>query len=208
HESPTGPVKEHTLAFLKAVKFPNNAQILTLKEFLVDVLDKFKLGTQIELKEGGYEEKILKAIEEANLNYEEHLASVVCTSFNYLAVRRLLSLSRNYNIPLYTHQGDIGLAFGIQGIKLGIPIFGKWFLRKCYRDNIWGGMTHYSNLPARRIEYGHKYHFHFIPRVPNDKKLVMDYIRHDVDGFETNNIAFIRECIKEAGYNLPPLPKI
>jgi glycerophosphoryl diester phosphodiesterase len=204
NEEPIGKVSDHTLTYLKALQFPNNAQLLTLAEFL-KVLDKYKLGCQIELKEGGYEDLILKEIESANLDYKSHSAPVVCTSFNYFAVKQLVKKAKNYKIPLYTHQGGVGLAFGFQGIALG-SFYGKYMLRQFHKLNIWGGMTFYKYMPAERLEYAHKLGVHFCPRVPNTKELVMKYIQAGVDGFETDSIQFIRSCIDEAGYQLPKLP--
>ena len=205
NEAPIGKVSDHTLGFLKAFEFPNNSKLLTLEEFL-KVLDKYKLGCQIELKEGGYEDLILKEIENAKLDYKNHLAPVVCTSFNYLSVKKLVKKSKNYQIPLYTHQGVIGLAIGFQGIATG-SFYGKYMLRQFHKLNIWGGMTYYKYMPVKRLDYAHQLGVHFCPRVPNNKELVMEYIRAGVDGFETDDINFIRSCITEAGIELPPLPK-
>ncbi|MHA1339659.1 MAG: glycerophosphodiester phosphodiesterase [Promethearchaeota archaeon] len=207
NEKPEGLVREHTFEYLKSIKFSNNARILNLSEFL-DLLKKLKIGAQIELKEGGYEEKILKIFENADINYEEHIGPIVCTSFNWFAIKRLVKLSRKYRIPLYSHSGKKGLAFGFQAIPLGSPI-GKFIIRKFHKMNIWGGMTHYKYIPIKRLEYAHKYGVKFCPRIPDNKELALAYLKAGVDGFETDNIPFIRECVIEArrGDELPPIPK-
>lgn len=206
-QEPVGPVKSHTLAYLKAFKYPNNAEILTLSEFL-EFLKQYKLGAQIELKEGGYEDLILQTIEKANLDYTTHIAPVVCSSFNFLAVSRLVKKAKKYKIPLYTHDGGVGLAFAFQGIALG-SFFGKFMIRKFHKMNIWGGMTYYKYLPVKMIDYAHKYGVKFCPRIPNNKELAMEYLKAGVDGFETDDVSFIRKCVEEAGRGneLSPIPK-
>ena len=208
NEEPTGKIREHTLAYLKAMKFPNNANILTLSEFL-KILKKYKFGAQIELKESGYEDLILKEIEQAKINYKEHTAPIVCTSFNWFAVKRLIKKAKNYNIPLYSSSGNIGLCIGMQGIPLGIPLYGKYMMNRFQKLNVWGGMTYYKNMSVKLLDYAHKKGFKFCPRIPNDKKLAISYLKAGVDGFETDNISFIRECVKESGRGneLMPIPK-
>jgi glycerophosphoryl diester phosphodiesterase len=205
-EGPTGPIKEHTLAYLKSLKYPNDACILTLNEYL-EFIGKYKIGAQIELKEGGYEDLILKTIEDANLDYSSHVAPVVCSSFNFLAVRRLVKKAKQYRIPLYTHDGDIGLAFGFQGIATG-SFVGKFILRRFHKMNIWGGMTFYKYMPVKMLGYAHKYGVKFCPRIPNNKELAMEYLKTGVDGFETDDIAFVRKCVEESGRGneLTPMP--
>jgi glycerophosphoryl diester phosphodiesterase len=95
NEEPTGSVRSHSLAYLKALKFPNNAQLMTLLE-LLNFLNRIKVGAQIELKEGGYEDAILKTIEAAEIDYEALLGPIVCTSFNYVAVMRLVKKAKKY----------------------------------------------------------------------------------------------------------------
>jgi hypothetical protein len=97
---------------------------------------------------------------------------------------------------------------GLQGIRLGAlgGLVGKRVLKMCAHKNLWGFMTYYKNLPPGLIPLAHKFGIHFCPRVPDDSALVKTYIEANVDGFETDNIPFIRQCILEAGYTLPPLP--
>jgi glycerophosphoryl diester phosphodiesterase len=205
HELPIGPIKEHTLAFLKALNFENNQQILTLAEFL-ELLKTLRMGAQIELKEGGYEDLILKTIQDAQINYGESLGPIVCTSFNASAVLRLIKKAPQYQIPLYTIENQNGLCFGLQGIPLS-SWFGKWVLRQCGKKKIWGFMTYYKYIPIARLEYAHLNGVKFCPRVPDEINLVNAYIDAGVDGFETDNVPFIRKCIEDKGFKLWSLPK-
>jgi len=207
NEKPIGLVKEHTFDYLKEIKFPNNAKILNLSEFL-ELLKFLRIGAQIEIKETGCEEKILQIFEQANISYDDHIGPIVCTSFNWLIIRKLIHLSKRYNIPYYSYNGKKGLAFGFQAISLGNP-FGKFIIKQFHKMNIWGGMTHYKFMPVKRLEYAHKYGIKFCPRIPDNKELAMSYLKAGVDGFETDNISFIRECVIEAGREseLPPIPE-
>ena len=80
NEEPIGPVKKHTLAYLKALVFENDMHILTLEDFL-EILKKYKMGSQLELKEGGYERLILEEIQKANIDYEASTGPIVCYEF-------------------------------------------------------------------------------------------------------------------------------
>jgi glycerophosphoryl diester phosphodiesterase len=200
NELSNGPINTHTLSYLQALKYDNNAQIMSLPEFL-ELLKEIKVGAQIELKQGGYEDLILKNIQDANIDYESCLGPIVCTSFNWPAILRMIKKAKNFNIPLYTHDGGIGLAFGLQGIPLG-SFIGKWVLRQCHKKNIWGFCTYYKNLPIKRLAYAHEQGVKFCPRVPDKEDLINAYIDAGVDGFETDNVPLIRECAKKKGIEL------
>ncbi len=203
-----GRVGLHTLAYLKALKFPNGAEIMTIGEFLA-FLKKYRAGAQIELKEmKGVLPKLLDEISRANLDYTSQMAPVVVTSFNWAAILKLrrLLLKRS-DIPCYKYPQTPGIALGLQALKLA-GIFGRWVLRRCQSRDIWGFMTYYKYLPAKMIPYAHQCGVKFCPRVPDNKDLVMEYIRAGVDGFETDNIGFIRQCISEAGFEPPSIPKL
>jgi glycerophosphoryl diester phosphodiesterase len=205
NEIPVGPVKEHTTAFLKALNFQNDMKILTLDEF-IELLKKLKMGAQIELKEGGFEDLILKVIQDAQIDYEQQLGPIVCTSFNASAVLRLVKKAQNYQIPLYEYNTRKGLAFGMQGIPLG-SWYGKWVLRQCGKKHIWGFMTYYKYIPIKRLAFAHDEGVRFCPRLPDDEQLVNAYIDAGVDGFETDNVPFIRKMIEKKGFKLWPLPQ-
>ena len=205
HEIPSGRLRNHSLDFMKAMKFPNDAQLLTLPEFL-EFLAKYKIGAQVELKEMGYEEEILKAFSETDIPYEDLLGPIVCTSFNFLAIRRLIKKAKQYNIPLYDHTGKPGLAFGFQAIQMG-ALYGGLIMKKFQQYNVWGGMTHYRYMPIKQLPKAHKFGIKFCPRVPDKKELIMQYIDAGVDGFETDNVPLIRECLEQKGIELWPLPK-
>lgn len=204
NEEPTGPVSSHTLAFLKALEFRNKQQILTLREFL-ELLKKLKIGAQIELKEGGYPDAILKCIEEANIRYDEINGPIFCSSFNWKAVLDLVNRAPNYKIPLYRFNQSTGLAFALQGLPVG-SFIGKWILRQCKKKHIWGFATYYKYIPVNRIAYAHEMGVKFCPRVPDDINLINQYIDAGVDGFETDNVPFIRDCIEKKGFRLWSLP--
>lgn len=205
-EIPKGKVSSHNLPYLKSFVYPNEAEILTLEEFL-NLIKLLKIGAQIELKEFGYEDQILQIIEDAAINYEELLAPVVCTSFNWLSIKKMIKKSGYYDIPLYSHDGGIGQAFGFQAISVG-AFYGKWVLRRFHKYNVWGGMTHYRYMPVERLDYAHKMGVKFCPRIPNDRQLALNYLKNGVDGFETDDISFVRSCVKEAGRadELTPVP--
>ena len=114
NEEPIGPVKKHTLAYLKALVFENDMHILTLEDFL-EILKKYKMGSQLELKEGGYERLILEQIQKANIDYEASTGPIVCTSFFAPAILRMEKLSRKMDIPLYRYHEKKGLGFGSSG---------------------------------------------------------------------------------------------
>lgn len=205
NEGPTGPVRKHSMAYLNALKFEHDAEILDFPNYL-NMLNDLKIGAQIELKEFGFEDLILQQIEDANIDYESLLGPIVCTSFNYLAVKRLINKASKYNIPLYKYDGTAGLAFGFQAISTG-AFYGKWALRGLAKSEIWGGMTHYRYMPIKQLEYAHSLGVKFCPRVPDEKELIYAYIEAGVDGFETDNVPLIRECCEEKGIELWPLPQ-
>jgi glycerophosphoryl diester phosphodiesterase len=91
NEAPTGLIRTHTASYMKAITFPNNSKILTLNEFL-HFLQKLKVGANIEMKEGGYEDLILKYMENAQLSYEEFMRPVVITSGK---IKPLFHLAKN-----------------------------------------------------------------------------------------------------------------
>lgn len=204
HEEPVGNIKDHSIAFLKALKYPHNAELITLAEFL-QLLKKLHIGAQIELKEGGYESKIAQIIADAKIEYDSLLGPLVCSSFNWLAVLKLQKAAKKANIPLYIPKKTTGLAFGFQGIPLG-SWFGTLVLDQCRKKQIWGFMTYYKYLPISRIDCAHQKGVKFCPRVPDDIDLINRYIDANVDGFETDNVPLIRDCIIKKGYDLWPLP--
>ncbi len=199
-ELPSGKIKDHTLAFLKAVKYPHNAEILSLNEFL-EFLKRRHVGAQLELKEMGYERQILQVIQDAQIDYASLLGPVVCTSFNFFAIRRMQKLAKKMEIPLYTHSGGQGLAFGFQAIPLG-SIIGKPFLRWCKKHDFWGFTTHYKHLPISRIKYAHKCGVKYCPRIPDEIDIINLYLDAGTDGIETDNVPLIRKCLKERNYEL------
>ncbi len=202
-ESPKGKVKNHTLSYLKALKYENHAELLSLPE-LLGWMNKRKMGAQLELK-SNCGTKVLEDIEEAKLDFENLLGPVVITSFNWWFVRKLQKKAINYDIPLYDHDGTPGLAFGFQAIKMG-SFYGKWVLRKFKKLEVWGGMTHYRYMPIQRLDYAHKCGIKFCPRVPDDEKLIFRYLDAGVDGFETDNVPLIRSCCEKKGVDLWPAP--
>jgi glycerophosphoryl diester phosphodiesterase len=192
-----GPVKNHTLQALKSLKFPNNAEILTLEEFL-EFLKQKKAGSQIELKEMGFESQILDIIEKAAIDYDSLIGPIVLTSFNFLSIRKLVKLlNKRPNIPKYRYPNQKGLALGLQAIQLG-SFYGNAVLRWCQRNNIWGFMTYYKYLPISKIEFAHRCGVKFCPRVPDNPDLIKRYIQADVDGFETDNVPLIKKLIIES----------
>ncbi len=208
NEPHLGRVGLHTLRYLKALKFPNEGEIMTIGEFLA-FLKKHCVGAQIELKEmKRVLPKLLDEIARANIDYTNQVAPVVVTSFNWVAILKLrrLLLKRS-DIPRYKYPDTPGLALGLQALKL-TGAFGRWILRRCQNRDIWGFMTYYKYLPSKMIQYAHQCGVKFCPRVPDNKDLVMEYIQAGVDGFETDNIGFIRQCISEAGFESPVIPTL
>lgn len=203
-EPSTGKVNTHSISFLKTLKYPHDAQILTLSEFL-QLLKKLHIGAQIELKEGGYEAKIAQIIANAEIEYTSLLGPVVCTSFNWFAILKLQKAAKSNQIPLYHPNKASGLAFGLQGIPLG-SWFGPLVLDQCRKKQIWGFMTYYKYLPISRINCAHQNGVKFCPRVPDDIDLINRYIDANVDGFETDNVPLIRDSIIKKGFDLWPLP--
>ncbi|MHA1371698.1 MAG: glycerophosphodiester phosphodiesterase [Promethearchaeota archaeon] len=198
-EEPTGLVSKHTTAYLKALKFNDGAGILTLQEFIEFLVDN-KVGAQIELKETGYEPDIIKVLRRVEIDHESLRGPVVFTSFNPFAILRLKKLLWKTELPKYDYFANKkGVCLGLQAISLG-AFYGKWMLRKCRKNRIWGFMTHYRHLPVFRIPYAHENGVKFCPRVPDDESLVLSYIEGNVDGFETDNVQFIKKCIAKAGY--------
>jgi hypothetical protein len=127
----------------------------------------------------------------------------VFSSFNPFAVISLQKAFVKAGLPLYDHfAGKKGYGFALQAIALG-SFTGKWVLRMCKRHKIWGFTTYYKYLPINRIAYAHECGVKLCPRVPDDEQLVLDYINADVDGFETDNVPFIKACIAKAGYSFP-----
>ncbi len=191
-----GPVKNQTLQALKSLIFPNNAEILTLDEFL-QFLKRKRAGAQIELKEMGYESQILDVIESAQIDYESLIGPIVLTSFNFFSIRKLVKLlNKRPTIPKYRYPDQKGLALGLQAIKLD-AFYGDAVLRWCQRNSIWGFMTYYKYLPISKIEFAHRCGVKFCPRVPDKPELIKQYIQADVDGFETDNVPLIKKLIEE-----------
>lgn len=206
-EDPTGPVKKHTAAYLQALEFPHDAKILTVPEFLA-FLQECRLGAQIELKVGSRRAARLLArqVTDAQLDYARLAGPVVVTSFNLLAVLRFRkAILTDPAVPCYRYPDVPGIAWGGQALKTG-AWYGKRLLRWCGRKGFWGFMTHHRYLPATCIPAAHARGLRFCPRVPDDPDLVRAYIAAGVDGFETDNVPFIRQCITDAGYAIPPLP--
>ncbi len=205
HERPEGKVRTHTLAYLQAIRFPRGAHLLSLPEFLA-LLKELHIGANIELKESGYERLILKAIEDARVDFDALLGPVVCTGSNIFAILRLVRWAPQYNIPLYRVNQKKGLAMGFQALEPG-AFYGKWMIRQMEKRHMWGFMTHYRHLPISCIPYAHQHGIKFCPRVPDDAQLVNQYIEAGADGFETDYVPFIRQCIEAKGHSLWPLPK-
>ncbi|MEX2726519.1 MAG: glycerophosphodiester phosphodiesterase [Candidatus Sigynarchaeum springense] len=202
HELPVGKVNDHTMSFLKAIKFEHGASILSLDEFLAFLHDHH-VGAQIELKEFHFNARIVEAAKQADIDHETLKAPVVFSSFNPFAVISLRKAFVRAGLPLYDHfAGKKGYGFALQAIPLG-SFAGKWVLRRCKKHKIWGFTTHYKYLPASRIGYAHECGVKFCPRIPDDEQLAIDYINADVDGFETDNVPFIKRCIVKAGYSFP-----
>ncbi len=205
HELPQGKVRTHTLSYLQAIRFPRETHLLSFPEFLA-LLKSLHIGANIELKEGGYECLILKAIEDAQIDFDALLGPVVCTSGNIFAVLRLVRYARQFEIPLYQFKRQNGLAMGFQALEPG-AFYGKWMIRQMEKRKMWGFMTHYRHLPISCIPYAHQHGIKFSPRVPDDVQLVNQYIDAEVDGFETDNVPFIRSCIEAKGFSLWSVPK-
>ena len=199
-EKPYGKVSKHSMAYLKSLEFEKGAKILDLETFL-NFLNEKKVGAQIELKDFNLAKIITHTVQEVELNPAELRGPIVFTSFNPLAVLKLRRVMKKQGICLLDNAQNIkGFGFGLQAIQLG-SFFGKWVLRQCSKRQIWGFMTHYRYLPMKMIEYAHQLNVRFCPRVPDDKNLVLSYIDANVDGFETDNVPFIIECIEKAGYS-------
>ncbi|MHA1891769.1 MAG: glycerophosphodiester phosphodiesterase [Promethearchaeota archaeon] len=202
NEKPIGSVSTHTLDYLKAMAFPNSAQILTLEEFL-QFLTEQKVGAQIELKEFNFNEEIIKIIETMNVDHGSLKTPIVFSSFNPFAILKLRKMMKNQGIPIHDNlSGDKGFGLGLQGIRLG-GFLGKWVLKRCKKNTIWGFLTHYRNLPPKRIPLAHEMGVKFCPRVPDKEDLIISYINSNVDGFETDNVPFIKKCIEKVGYSYP-----
>ncbi|HMF34627.1 MAG TPA: glycerophosphodiester phosphodiesterase family protein [Candidatus Lokiarchaeia archaeon] len=207
-ERPLGPVRDHTLAYLKAMEFPEGAKIMTVAEFLA-FLKQYRVGAQVELKEiAGVLPKLLDDVAAADIDYSTLAVPIVITSFNWTGILRLRKLLlRRPDIPRHKFPDMPGLALGLQAIKVA-GAFGRWILRRCQKRDIWGFCTYYKWLSPALIGYAHHCGVRFVPRVPDDESLIGVYIRADVDGFETNNVPFIRDCITRAGFEVPPLPDL
>ncbi len=202
HELPVGKVNDHTMPFLKALKYEHGASILSLDEFLAFLRDK-RAGAQIEMKEFHFNAKIVEYAGKAGIDHETLKAPVVFSSFNPFAVVSLRKAFVKAGLPLYDHfAGKKGYGFALQAIALG-SFTGKWVLRMCKRQKIWGFTTYYKYLPTSRIAYAHDCGVKFCPRIPDDEQLALNYINSDVDGFETDNVPFIKACIAKAGYSFP-----
>jgi len=202
HELPVGKVNDHTMSFLKAIKYEHGASILSLDEFLAFLRDH-RAGAQIELKEFHFNARIVDAARQAGIDHETLKAPVVFSSFNPFAVVSLRKAFVRAGLPLYDHfAGKKGYGFALQAIPLG-SFMGKWILRRCKKHKIWGFTTYFKYLPANRIQYAHECGVKFCPRIPDDEQLAIDYINADVDGFETDNVPFIKRCIAKAGYSFP-----
>jgi glycerophosphoryl diester phosphodiesterase len=195
-------VNDHTMPFLKAIKYDHGASILSLDEFLAFLKDKHA-GAQIELKEFHLHAKIVESARQSNIDHETLKAPVVFSSFNPFAIFSLRKAFVKAGLPLYDHfAGKKGFGFALQAIALG-SFMGKWVLRLCKKNKIWGFTTHYKFLPISRLEYAHACGVKFCPRIPDDEQLAIDYINAGVDGFETDNVPFIKACIKKTGYTFP-----
>ncbi|MHA1681744.1 MAG: glycerophosphodiester phosphodiesterase [Promethearchaeota archaeon] len=201
-EVAVGKVKEHTMEYLHALKFDQGASILSLQEFL-NFLADVKVGAQIELKGFHFHKEIIENLGKIEIDHEGLKGPIVFTSFNALAILRLRKMVKKAGLPMYDFFKETrGFAFGLQAIPLG-SFFGKFVLRRCKKNGIWGFMTYYKNLPANRIAYAHKMGVKFCPRVPDDEELILSYINSDVDGFETDNVPFVLNCIQKAGFSFP-----
>jgi glycerophosphoryl diester phosphodiesterase len=99
------------------------------------------------------------------------------------------------------------LAFGLQGINLN-AWYGNWILRETAKAHLWGYMTNVRWLPKEKLLYAHQLGVKFCPRVKDNEDLINGYIDAGVDGFETDNVPFIRRCIEKKGFSLWPLPNI
>ncbi|MBN2152589.1 MAG: hypothetical protein JW839_14140 [Candidatus Lokiarchaeota archaeon] len=201
-ELPIGKVNDHTMAFLKALKYEHGASILSLDEFLA-FLKEHRAGAQIELKEFHFNARIVDAARKACIDHDALKAPVVFSSFNPFAVVSLRKAFVKAGLPLHDHfAGKRGYGFALQAIALG-SFAGTWVLRRCKKHKIWGFTTYYKYLPPYRIAYAHDCGVKFCPRIPDDERLALDYINENVDGFETDNVPFIKDCIKKAGYTFP-----
>ena len=201
-ELPSGPVREHTLAFLKALKYEHGCEILTLDEFLGFLKDN-KVGAQIELKEAGFESMLVDKMRAAAIDHDSLKAPIVFTSFFWPAIVKLQKLLWKSELPKYDFfNNKKGVCAGLQALPIG-SFLGPWLLRQCKKKRIWGLMTFYKYIPAFRIPYAHECGVKFCPRVPDDEALILLYINVGVDGFETDNVPLIRECIKKAGFSFP-----
>lgn len=199
NEAPAGKVNDHTVAFLKALQFDHGAGIITLDEFL-SFLGRHRVGAQVELKEFHFNRAIVQALVDAALDHGSLRAPVVFTSFNAMAVMALRKALLKAGVPvLDPARGTTGPGLGLQAIPLG-SFIGKPVLRWCKARQVWGFTTYYKYLPASRIACAHACNVKFVPRVPDDPALVRSYIDANVDGFETDNVPFIKACIADAGY--------
>ncbi|HME51600.1 MAG TPA: glycerophosphodiester phosphodiesterase family protein [Candidatus Lokiarchaeia archaeon] len=202
NEAPTGSVREHTIAFLKAIKYNEDAEILTLDEFL-GFLKEHQVGAQIELKESGFENVLIDKIRTAAIDHDGLKAPIVFTSFFWPSIVKFQKLLWKSELPKFDFfNNKKGVCAGLQALPIG-SFLGPWLLRQCRKKYIWGFMTYYKYIPASRISYAHECGVKFCPRVPDDETLVLSYINASVDGFETDNVPFIKECIQKAGYSFP-----
>nr|MDO8108984.1 glycerophosphodiester phosphodiesterase [Candidatus Sigynarchaeota archaeon] len=202
NEEPSGPVKEHTLAYLKAIQYDQGAHILDIDEFLA-FLKARKAGAQVELKEGGFELLLIEKMRAAGIDHDALMAPIVFTSFQWPAIVKLQKLLWQMDLQKYDFFNDKkGYCAGLQGLPLG-SFIGAWILRQCKKKHIWGFMTYYKYLPISRLEYAHDCGVKFCPRIPDDEKLALNYINAGVDGFETDNVPFVKTCIKKAGFSYP-----
>jgi glycerophosphoryl diester phosphodiesterase len=198
-ELPMGPVREHTLAFLKAIKYEDDAKILSLDEFL-GFLKEHEVGAQIELKEAGFESMLVDKMRAASIDHDGLKGPIVFTSFFWPAIVKFQKLLWKSDLPKYDFfNNKKGVCAGLQALPIG-SVFGPWLLRQCKKKHIWGFMAYYKYIPAARIPYAHENGVKFCPRVPDDEALILSYIKAGVDGFETDNVPFIKECIEKAGY--------
>jgi glycerophosphoryl diester phosphodiesterase len=137
-----GYVNELTLSQIKQLN-ANGEKIPTLEEVL-DFLDKKCDKILVELKEVGYEEKVLKEIEkrglkdrtiiisfhEEALNKVRELDSKIETGFIYVKyknpIKKALELKANYLLPLYhfVHSADVKKAHE-NGLKVIIWTINK-----------------------------------------------------------------------------------
>ncbi|GAB4317408.1 MAG: hypothetical protein Kow0069_20150 [Promethearchaeota archaeon] len=216
-ERPAGLLRAHTAEFLRALEFPRGARVLTFPEFL-DFLNKYRVGAQVELKETGFENLLATQFAEAELDYSDLAGPVVVTSFNPLAVWRFrkaaLRLEDGGKLPTFKQRGPVpgretpGVAWGLQAVRVSPGPWGKLVLRLCRKYGAWGFMTHHKYLPVESLPLAHAWGVRFCPRVPSDPVLVDRYVAAGVDGFETDDVPFVRERIEAAGYELPPPPRV